>query len=190
MRQFLSHDLILLENQVPWMVLEILFFNFTKDSDFILPLILFAKGFFRSIYFSNRMPPLNQIVNIEDIKHFADLFKKISTLSSTDPQQDECVNIQCIKHFVDLFRKLSTKSRTLFKKLSSSTSLIRKFSTLSTSLFWISSVKRKKERRRGWEFLPSATRLVESGIKFKRGTSKSILDLKFNDAWRSRNSFI
>jgi hypothetical protein len=179
MRQFLCHDLILLENQVPWMVLEILFFNLTKDSDrVILPLILFAKEFFRSIYFSNRVPPLNQILNIEDIKHFVDLFRKISILQSTDPQQDGCINIQCIKHFVDLFRKLSTKSRTLFKKLSSSTSLI---TTCSTARFWISSIKRKKGQRRGWELLPSATRLMESGIKFKRGTSKSILDVKFND---------
>ncbi|KAB9160682.1 hypothetical protein FH972_026985 [Carpinus fangiana] len=33
----------------------------------------------------------------------------------------------------------------------------------------------------GWELLPSATSLVKSGIKFKRGTSECILDIKFID---------
>jgi hypothetical protein len=58
-------------------------------------------------------------------------------------------NCQCnkgVKHFVDLFRKLST---------------------LST--------EEKKERIWGWELLPFAPSLMESGIKFKGGTSESIL---------------
>jgi hypothetical protein len=67
-------------------------------------------------------------------------------------QSDSIHNMNDIKHFVDLLRKLSTSH------LSSST-----------------------KENKGWELLPSATRLIEAGIKFKRGTSQSILDIKFED---------
>jgi hypothetical protein len=170
MRQFLSHDLILLENQLPWMVLEILF-NLIKDSYDEKPLILLAINFFDDVYLSSRMPPPNQVINIIGIKHFVDLLRKLSTLSSPDPGPVQCINIECIKHFVDLFRKLSTSSSTLFRKVKTS----------SNNLLGISTIEESQERPRGWEFVPSATSLVESGVKFKRSTSKSILDVKFND---------
>jgi len=123
MIQFLSHDLILLENQVPWMVLEILF-GLTKDSNrHNKPLIQLATGFFRSSVLSYRMLPLDQLISMKGIMHFVDLFRKLSA----------------------------------------------------------SSFEKKKERIQGWEPLPSATSLVEAGIKFKRGSSESILDVKFID---------
>jgi hypothetical protein len=125
MIQFLGHDLILLENQVPWMVLEILF-DLTKDSNRDMPLCQLVANFFHYHFLSYRIlpPPQVQMINLKDIKHFVDLFRKLSTLSS---------------------------------------------------------VEEKKERMQGWELLPSATRLVKAGIKFKRGTSACILDIKFID---------
>ncbi|XP_062152643.1 UPF0481 protein At3g47200-like [Alnus glutinosa] len=126
MIQFLNHDLILLENQVPWMVLEILF-NLTKHSnrDFI-PLSLLAVNFLSITLLSYGMQPQLMQTNM---------------------------NIQGIEHIVDLDRKLSTLS-----------------------------IEDKEERIGGWELLPSATSLVEAGIKFKRGTSsENILDIKFID---------
>jgi hypothetical protein len=61
--------------------------------------------------------------------------------------------IQGIEHIVDLDRKLSTLS-----------------------------IEDKEERIGGWEPLPSATSLVEAGIKFKRAmSSQNILDIKFVD---------
>ncbi|XP_062152883.1 UPF0481 protein At3g47200-like [Alnus glutinosa] len=170
MRQFLSHDLILLENQLPWMVLEILF-DLTKDSYDENPLIILAMNFFDDTYLSYRMPPSNQVINIEDIEHFVDLFRKLSTLSSTDSHPVQSINFECIKHFVDLFRKLSTLSSTLFRKVKTSSNI----------LLGISTIEESQETPCGWEFVPSATSLVESGVKFKRSTSQSILDVKFND---------
>jgi hypothetical protein len=119
MIQFLSHDLILLENQVPWMVLEILF-NLTQDSYDKNPLILLATNFFAYTYLSYRMPPQNQDVNIKDIEHFVDLFRKLSTLSSTDPglfnvsiSNAPSISLICSGNC------MSTISSTLFKKFSS-----------------------------------------------------------------------
>jgi hypothetical protein len=186
MLQFLSHDLILLENQVPWMVLEILF-NLTKHSyRDEKPLILLATDFFAYTYLSYRMPPQNQVIKIKGIEHFVDLFRKLSTLSSTAPRPVQWINIECIKHFVDLFRKSSTLSSTLFKKLSTLlSSLFRKLKTSSSIMFRILStlsiIEENQERPRGWELLPSAKSLVEAGIKFKRSKSQSILGIKFID---------
>ncbi|XP_059451414.1 UPF0481 protein At3g47200-like [Corylus avellana] len=182
MFQFLHHDLMLLENQVPWMVLERLF-NLTMNScDDENPLTILAMKFFETIHLSRRMPPRDQVINIKGIKHFVDLFRKISIISSTDPRPSQRINIECIKRFVDLFRKLATLSSSQFGKLSTSSStLFRKLSTLSSAMFRISSIEEERGSRRRWEFLPSATSLVESGIKFKRGSSKTILEVKFND---------
>ena len=121
MLQFLNHDLILLENQVPWMVLEILF-NLTKDSNQDKPLVLRAANFFRNSFLSYGMLSL------------------------------QCISNQGVKHFVDLLRKLCG-----------------------------SSTEENKGIICGWKLLPSATSLVEAGIKFKRGTSESIFDVKFTD---------
>ena len=182
MLQCLYHDLILLENQVPWMVLERLFY-LTRDSNDENPLIILALDFLDGIHFSQILPPLHQIINLKDIKHFVDLFWKMSIISSTNPQPDQGINIECIKRFVDLFRKLATLSSTHLGKLTTlSIALFRNLSTLSSSMFRKSSTEKKKERLRGWVLLPSATSLTESGIKFKRGTSsKTILEVKFND---------
>ncbi|XP_062151591.1 UPF0481 protein At3g47200-like [Alnus glutinosa] len=127
MIQFLYHDLILLENQVPWTVLEILF-DLTKHSNRNeRPLSLLVVYFFESIFLSYRM-----------LRH---------QLNQTN------MNIQGIKHIVDLDRKLSTLS-----------------------------IEDEEKGIEGWELLPSATSLVEAGIKFKRGTSsQNILDIKFID---------
>jgi hypothetical protein len=181
MIQFLLHDLILLENQVPWMVLELLF-NLTKDSYEEDPLILLATNFLCGIHFSQTMPTQDQVINLKGIKHFVDLFREISIIPSTDPQPDQCINIERIECFVDLFRKLATLSSTLFGKLTTSSStMFRKLSTLSSAMFRISSMGKEKERLQGWEYMPSATRLAEAGIKFKRGTFETVLEVKFND---------
>jgi hypothetical protein len=118
MLQFLYHDLILLENQVPWMVLEGLF-NMTRD------------------------PEENKSLTQLAIEFFANIF------SSTDP--GIVPHIQDIKHILDLFRK------------------------------WLVFSTGQEESRVGWQSMPSATSLVDAGIKFRRGSSMSILDIKFID---------
>ena len=72
MRQFLFHDLILLENQVPWMVLERLF-NFTLDPRHKMPLVELAQDFFGDFFVSK---PRSGYPPIQDIKHILDVFRK------------------------------------------------------------------------------------------------------------------
>ena len=165
MFHFLYHDLILLENQVPWMVLELLF-NKIKDFSNVYrempPLVTLATEFMGIIFLTNRIDPKsNQCINMSGIKHFVDLFYKLTTLPSTDPQPDQCIIIKCIiikciKHLVDTLRKLAAIS--LLRKLSNSSS--------------------GEEEKKRLELLPSATSLMEAGIKFKRATSGSISDVK------------
>jgi hypothetical protein len=85
MTQFLYHDLILIENQVPWMVLETLFNLTILDSNSNEPLILLATGFLNDSFSSYEMPPLVQCN--KDIKHFVDLFRKFSTLSTEEKKE-------------------------------------------------------------------------------------------------------
>ena len=132
MQQFLVHDLILLENQVPWMVLELLF-NMTMDPGQPRPLLKLAKNYFSTI-FSLSLP--------EDI------------LSS--PPHINFTDNEDIKHIPDLLRKWMI-------------SLIEEVEDNPQSDNWDS-----------WQPILSATSLVEAGIKFERGTSKSILDIKFD----------
>ncbi|XP_059451130.1 UPF0481 protein At3g47200-like, partial [Corylus avellana] len=130
MLQFLWHDFILLENQVPWMVIEILF-NLTKFSNCDKPLILLAANFLESFLFQRLT------------------YSRVGIwMTTTLPS----MNIKGIKHFLDLVRKLST-----------------------------SFIEEKRESIVQWELLPSATRLVEAGIKFKRGAYGSRLEVKFID---------
>ena len=119
----LFHDLILLENQVPWTVLERLF---DKTLD----------------------PNRTNKAQIEMVKLFIESF--LVEPSSGHPPMSP---IQDIKHIVDVGRKLL-----------------------------VSSIARE-EGHLGpdWTLLPSATSLVEAGVKIKRGESRSILDLKYDN---------
>ncbi|XP_041006048.1 UPF0481 protein At3g47200-like [Juglans microcarpa x Juglans regia] len=117
MLQFLYHDLILLENQLPWMVLERLF-GITVERRQSKPLMQLAVEFFANI-FSSTPPPV--VYPIQDIEHILDLFRRLL----------------------------------------------------------ISSVGGEEERELGWQPMPSATSLVEAGVKFRRSEYKSILDMKF-----------
>lgn len=60
--------------------------------------------------------------------------------------------IQGMKHILDVFRKLL-----------------------------VSSTEKEKIGKIYWTLLPSATSLVEAGVKIKRRESKGILDIKFTD---------
>ncbi|GMY13115.1 UPF0481 protein At3g47200-like [Fagus crenata] len=135
MLQFLYHDLILLENQVPWMVLERLY-NLTMDSNEIDSehpeglIKLATKYFEKTLTMFTPLPPLPQ--TIKDCKHIPDLIIKW-TVSLID-QVEQGPN------------QISSRGE------------------------------------EGWRHMPSATSLVEAGIKFRRVESKSILDIEFKDA--------
>ncbi|KAK1568930.1 hypothetical protein Q3G72_030560 [Acer saccharum] len=121
--QFLSHDLILLENQIPWLVLDHLF------SLTMVPggksLIQLTVEFFGNIFSSNQ-PSINPVeFENQEIRHILDLLR----LSLLSPFEKEQSNAQ---HF-------------------------------------------------GWQTLPCATSIKAAGIKFKRVSSSSILDIRFSN---------
>ncbi|XVF79480.1 hypothetical protein PTKIN_Ptkin14bG0226000 [Pterospermum kingtungense] len=123
MLQFLYHDLILLENQIPWFILERLFDVLTTPSE-TKPLVELAFHFFKTTFSSYQTPV--------EASHFNDMN---------------------IKHILDLL---------WFSLVSPS----KKLANENTYL--------------GWQPIHSATRLKESGVKFKKVTSESILDINFN----------
>ncbi|KAJ6776843.1 hypothetical protein OIU74_000922 [Salix koriyanagi] len=123
MMQCLYHDLILVENQIPWLVLEHLFNKTsvkpsTKAKEKTLAQL--ALQFFDNTFSFNR--------------------------PNTDILYDGK------KHLLDLLR------------------------------YWLIQSSGNDEDGSTWEPIPSATDLVDAGIKFKVGDSKerSLLDIKFN----------
>ncbi|KAK7854057.1 upf0481 protein [Quercus suber] len=154
MRQFLAHDLILLENQVPWIILERLF-NLAMhliDNN--------ARQFLAHDLLENQEPRIKRdhLFNLAmDLTHnnanaaliglvksFVTKSLGIDLLPAHPPNQE-------IKHILDLIRKLLVSST------------------------------RADEDPTDWTTLPSATSLVEAGVKIRKGESKSFLDIKFDN---------
>ena len=117
--KFLYHDLILLENQIPWFVLKRLYNLTLTQIDQSTPLSLLAIAFFGGSLSSKSFP------SVEESKHILDLLRNSVVLSS-------CIQKDGYYNFI-----------------------------YSQSI-------------------PSATSLKAAGIKFKIGTSESILDIKFH----------
>ncbi|KAF2305959.1 hypothetical protein P3X46_032651 [Hevea brasiliensis] len=70
--QFLYHDLILLENQIPWLVLDCLF-DMTSDDNDTKPLVQLAIEFFANMFSSTPSPvDPNQLA---ESKHILDLLR-------------------------------------------------------------------------------------------------------------------
>ena len=122
-RQFIANDLTLLENQVPWIVLE-------RLSNLNLTVHLTGNN-------------ANDAL-IELVKDFVSTHLGIELPSDHPPSQE-------IKHILDLIRKLL-----------------------------VSSIG-AREGQTDWTPLPSATSLVEAGVKIRRGESKSFLDIRFDN---------
>ncbi|PON61353.1 hypothetical protein PanWU01x14_147300 [Parasponia andersonii] len=91
MLQFLYHDLILLENQVPWLVLEILFALTKTPSIDKEPLGELAIEFFGDILSTStiRSPLQKLIVLAHGIKHILDLLRNSLVLSSHKIREPE-----------------------------------------------------------------------------------------------------
>ena len=82
LHQFLWHDLILLENQIPWVVLEILFDKTMIAPIDKKPLVHLAIDFFANI-FSTTEPPVEPLLsNPSENKHILDLLRNSLVLPS------------------------------------------------------------------------------------------------------------
>ncbi|KAM6573209.1 hypothetical protein CsatA_017289 [Cannabis sativa] len=128
MMSMLTHDLILLENQIPWLVLESLFKKIITPDHVNLPLITLVTNFFNSLFC--RGVEICQEVHKYENLHILDLLRNSLVLPSSIAKQETN-------------------------------------NTLSND---------------EWQVLPSATILVEAGIKFKKAEiSNNILDIKFKN---------
>ena len=124
-QRLLKHDLLLLENQIPWFVLEHLF-DMIKN---VKPLITLVTEFFHNIFSTS---------------------VKLHQLSGIDYDRSHGS-----KHILDLIRN---------------------------SLFESSRNKNDHAWIPAWEPMPSATRIHEAGIKFKRATSsRTMSEIKFDE---------
>ncbi|GMI76828.1 hypothetical protein like AT3G50120 [Hibiscus trionum] len=96
MMQFLHHDLILLENQIPWFVLEILFEK-TRLPCETKSLIELALSFFANTFTSH--PPLIQPSRFKDqnIKHILDLLRLSLVLPSQEIKKNTAAGWQPIR---------------------------------------------------------------------------------------------
>ncbi|KAF9666263.1 hypothetical protein SADUNF_Sadunf16G0211400 [Salix dunnii] len=139
MLQYLYHDLILVENQIPWLVLEHLF-NKTAAAN--------SEQSTQYRFRANKGDPKKETTLAHlALQFFSNIF------SSNEPNTD--TPYDGTKHLLDLLRNWMVKS----------------------------SENAHEYVDTGWEPIPSATDLVDAGIKLKVSDSehKSILDIKFNN---------
>ncbi|KAK6256295.1 hypothetical protein SCA6_017600 [Theobroma cacao] len=83
MLQFLHHDLILLENQIPWLVLETLFEK-TKLPSETKSLVELALHFFANMFSSHPFRNKTSLFEGQDIKHILDLLRLSLVLPSEE----------------------------------------------------------------------------------------------------------
>lgn len=137
MLQYLCHDLILVGNQIPWVVLERLFSRIetTYMKDHQKPLLQLAVEFFANIFSTK---PLS----IQKLLHVSDDNNKVGGF-----------------HILDVLRN---------------------------SLITSSSRQQPHGVHQRWQFIPCATDLEESGIKFKVAAGSTsalecVLDITFHE---------
>ncbi|GKV07941.1 hypothetical protein SLEP1_g19637 [Rubroshorea leprosula] len=121
MPQYLYQDLILLENQIPWFVLERLY-SLTSDPFESKSLVQLALVFFENVFSDEATPVDFNLFANQNIKHILDLLRSSLLLPLPEEQEQELTV---------------------------------------------------------WQSFPSARVIEESGIKFKKVKSTTILDVKF-----------
>ncbi|OMP05574.1 hypothetical protein COLO4_08739 [Corchorus olitorius] len=123
MLQYLWHDLILLENQMPWLVLERIF-SLTASPSESKSLVELTLEFFGNIFSSDKHSIEPHLLATQEIKHILDLLRKSLILAYRGEDYHHCL---------------------------------------------------------GWQPFPSATSIKKAGIKFRKVSSSSILDIRFRN---------
>ncbi|XVF60081.1 hypothetical protein PTKIN_Ptkin08bG0014800 [Pterospermum kingtungense] len=93
MMQYLCHDLILLENQVPWLVLERVF-SLTASPCETKSLVELTLEFFGNIFTSDKPSIEPHLFDIQDIKHILDLLRKSLLLPFRGEDNQYCFGWQ------------------------------------------------------------------------------------------------
>ncbi|KAL5698007.1 hypothetical protein ACHQM5_029096 [Ranunculus cassubicifolius] len=163
-------DILLLENQLPFFILEQLYL-FTFSSADPQAFLKTTFKYFKNYIQRNQFMHLSSLEN-HQVKHFVDLMLKCNLPSQTNqnPTNNDTnfIELPCasdlhkfgikfrkgVKHFVDLMLKCTLPSQTNQNPTNNDTNFIE---------------------------LPSATDLHKCGIKFKKGINNNFLDIKFTN---------
>ncbi|KAJ6776838.1 hypothetical protein OIU74_000919, partial [Salix koriyanagi] len=163
MLQYLYHDLILVENQIPWLVLELLFNKTT------------AANSEQSTQAKEREPKKEKTLAQLALQFFANIFS--SKPHNTDTPYDGT------KHLLDLLRNWLVKSSGNDEDVETPRDGTKHWLDLLRNRFVKSSGNDHEDVQTGWEPIPSATDLVDAGINLKvsDGEHGSILDVTFRN---------
>ncbi|XWS30481.1 hypothetical protein CRYUN_Cryun24cG0121200 [Craigia yunnanensis] len=115
MLQYLFHDLILLENQIPWLVLERIF-SLTASPSESKSLVELTLEFFGNIFSSDNHSIEPHLFANQEIKHILDLLRKLLLLPYRGEDNHHCFGWQpfpsatSIKQAGIKFRKVASSS--------------------------------------------------------------------------------
>ncbi|KAG4151638.1 hypothetical protein ERO13_D04G078300v2 [Gossypium hirsutum] len=115
MLQYLFHDLILLENQIPWLVLERIF-SLTASPNEAKSLVGLTLQFFSNIFSSDEHSIEPHLFANQEIKHILDLLRKSLILPYSGEDSQHCLGWQpfpsatSIKEAGIEFRRVSSSS--------------------------------------------------------------------------------
>ncbi|GKV41385.1 hypothetical protein SLEP1_g48928 [Rubroshorea leprosula] len=196
MLQFLYHGLILLENQIPWFVLELLF-SLTSDSFETKPLLQLALVFFDNIFSAEKSPIQLDLFANQEIQHILDLIRSSLVLPLGEQQGQEESSVSC--------RPISSATSIKESGISFRTSLLQlalvffdnifsyEKSPIQLNLFANQEIQHildlirsslvlplgeqqgQEESSESWRTIPSATSIKESGISFRTRDSALLL---------------
>ena len=174
-------DLVLLENQLPFFVIEDLYNNvFPTKPDTRPSLIQLILNFFKDFNFQGMKP---EDFNNVEIKHFTDLLRTFylprpptSSRSSTPSKSKRC------NWFSGITRKLITRIEAAPESelIKLNDAPASESIPANGSITRDEAPAREPKRDKVRNLLFSATQLHEAGVKFEKSASKSLLDLDFD----------
>ncbi|KAH0972170.1 hypothetical protein GBA52_024326 [Prunus armeniaca] len=151
MLQYVCHDLLLLENQLPWSVLSCLYrFTLGKrngEPPFSVVLLCFFSS---SLHSSN--------------KYCNSYFQYLMEL-------DQKVDENGVLHILDLIRTSIVFAFQPFEPSSRN----------DQNCLWWFAKKEEKEIEPEIQEIPAATALSEAGVKFERGSDNNLMNIEFKD---------
>lgn len=168
MFQFTYHDLILLENQVPWFVLK-------KVFDLVghttvqppVPLHFLAINFFKKIFSHEELVSEQSVMDDQDIDHVLDLLRRRMFVSYY-AKTKQSTFFTMIKGWVPVWCSKPTE-RKEDEMGDIEMPLRAKYISLGGNVPHVQSQLQ----------IPSASRLKEAGVKFRRSRSKPMLYVGF-----------
>ncbi|MCL7038528.1 hypothetical protein MKW94_016092 [Papaver nudicaule] len=191
------HDLLLLENQIPWFVLECLF-NIISDAVSIesegdgMSLKLLVLHFFKNSSLLYMLPTKKDLLKThpdqcEDAEHLLDFLFILHQHGKKDPANSSRSSWKILQIMMKLKDSNAAKStvtvyaslkKTLFMKLKN----VGKF-VIGTSVepAEYENEESPSYNSRKMEFIPSATELSRAGVRFRKGSSEgSFLNVYFH----------